>query len=336
MKTKMVKKFTAVLFIFQTVILYSQEFGNFKNVEDLFFLTKSQVENKIKDYGYQLESKDRLGALTYSKKHSIYTSTVNLLFKNNMLVIIGWNDTLMSGQFIVKDIGDDPTYKFDESKTNDYLGVFTSISKEKGFQVSIFKTQPNLNKGMISFTLMSIGNKKRKISTDVTSKITNDSNTNQLNIGVEKINSFPIYTYNKLINKDYYEDGGSIFSEQFKEYYFLYGVVKKVINKDGYNDYEIHITAISKEFDDLHSDMESFENKDIILSLEPDGLYNKSGNIKNGWKDKYDLSFDEYKKLRKLLVEGRKIKFSYVEGGIGTTGAASAGIFYFNYIEKID
>jgi len=147
---------------------------------------------------------------------------------------------------------------------------------------------------------------------------------------------FPIYTYNKLIDKNYYEDNVSVFSDVFKEYEFLYGVVKKVIKEDGYNDYKIHITKTSKEFDNLYSDMDSFENTDIVVSLEPDDLYNSRGKIKEGWKGRYDLSFKDYKKLKELLVEGRKIKFSYVEGGAGTTGTATAGIFYFNYIEKMN
>ncbi|WBV61311.1 hypothetical protein PFY12_04115 [Chryseobacterium camelliae] len=151
-----------------------------------------------------------------------------------------------------------------------------------------------------------------------------------------KIRELPIFTYNKLIDKYDYEDGESMSSEIVKEYKFLYGVIKKVINNNGDNDYKIHITKTTKEFDDLHSDMSSFVNKDIIVNLEPDDLYNKSGKIKDGWKGRYDLSFDDYKKLKGLLVEGRKIKFSYVEGGTGALGTATAGLFFFNYIEKID
>lgn len=151
---------------------------------------------------------------------------------------------------------------------------------------------------------------------------------------INNIEDFPIYNYQKLIDKRSYEDG--VFPETFKEYIFLYGTVKKVKKGKGYNDYEIHITKTSKEFDNLHRDMESAVNKNIVMSLEPDDLFDRNGKIKNGWKNRYDLSFKDYKKLKDLLVEGRKIKFSYVEGGAGTTGTASAGIFYFNYIEKID
>ncbi|KFC19296.1 hypothetical protein [Chryseobacterium sp. FH1] len=147
---------------------------------------------------------------------------------------------------------------------------------------------------------------------------------------------FPIYTYNKLMDKYNYEDSESISSETIKGYEFLYGVVKKVITEDGYSDCKIHIAKTSKEFDNLHSDMGSFVNKDIIVNVEPIDLYDNNGNIKEGWEGRYDLSYNDYKKLKELLVEGRKIKFSYIKGGAGTTGTATAGIFYFNYIEKMD
>lgn len=146
---------------------------------------------------------------------------------------------------------------------------------------------------------------------------------------------FPIFTYNTLMDKSYYENG-DVFSDVFKKYYFLYGEIKKVINNDGDSDYKIHITKTSKEFDNLHSDMGSFVNKDIIVNVEPVDLYDKNGNIKDGWEGRYDLSFKDYKKLKDLLVEGRKIKFSYIEGGGGSLGTATEGMFFFNYIEKID
>lgn len=185
-------------------------------------------------------------------------------------------------------------------------------------------------------TFMKVGNNEDETITNEDSKsIENHSKNSENSQNRNQITNFPIYTYNNLIDKDYYENGDE-FSDVFKEYEFLYGVVKKVITEDGYNDYKIHITKTSKEFDDLHSDMALFVNKDILVNLEPDDLYNSRGKIKDGWKGRYDLSFKDYKKLKELLVEGRKIKFSYVEGGAGTTGTASAGIFYFNYIEKMD
>ncbi|AQW89706.1 hypothetical protein BBD28_03105 [Elizabethkingia anophelis] len=154
---------------------YSQEFGNFYNVEKLFDTTKSQTENKIiNEYGYQRQSIDKKsGLITYTKKNSIYTFTVNLLFKGDKLKMIGWNDVVGRGRFIVNDIGNDQTYKIDESKTNNYLGVFTSISYEKGFQATINRTQQNLNKGMVSFTLVKTNtptnNIKKENSTTYTS-----------------------------------------------------------------------------------------------------------------------------------------------------------------------
>ncbi|MCL1665570.1 hypothetical protein M2T78_14985 [Elizabethkingia ursingii] len=156
----MKRKITLTLLMLLTYNLgYSQEFGNFYSIEKLFNLTRSQVESKvINEYGYQRQSTDKKsGIITYTKKNSIYnTSTVNLIFKGDKLKMIGWDDEIARGRFIVNDIGNDQTYKIDESKTNNYLGVFTSISYEKGFQATINRTQQNLNKGMMSFTLMKI------------------------------------------------------------------------------------------------------------------------------------------------------------------------------------
>ncbi|MCT4001760.1 hypothetical protein HZQ19_07740 [Elizabethkingia anophelis] len=139
---------------------YTQEFGNFYNIEKLFSITKSQVESKvINEYGYRRQSTDKKsGIITYTKKNSVYTFTVSLLFKGEKLKMIAWDDTVMSGRFIVNDIGNDTSYRIDESKTDDFLGIFTSVSLEKGFQATIFKTKPNLNKGMISFSLAKINN----------------------------------------------------------------------------------------------------------------------------------------------------------------------------------
>lgn len=156
MKTKL--GIVLVIFLFFNSIK-GQNFSRFSNVEELFNLTKNEVENKIvNENGYRLKSKDKSGILTYTKKNSVYTFAVNLLFKGDKLKMIGWDDTLMSGKYIVEDIGNDSCYKIDEKKTNDYLGIFTNVCKDKGFQVLISKTIPNLNKGMIGFTLTKINN----------------------------------------------------------------------------------------------------------------------------------------------------------------------------------
>ncbi|WP_379962982.1 hypothetical protein [Epilithonimonas sp. UC225_85] len=320
-------KILITILILKVGFLFSQEFGNFSNIENFFNLTKQEVEFKIKDSGYQFKSKDKSGNNTYVKKNSTYTFVVTTIFKGNQLKYFSWNDTVMRGQFIVSDIGYNPSYKIDESKTNDYIGVYTSVSAEKDLQINIFKTQPNLQKGMIAFSLMKIGNKKITNTNEKTNIESPKENT---------ISDFSIFTYNKLIDKNYYEDNGSMFSDQFKEYYFLYGVVKKVIKDNGGTDYKIHITKTSKEFDDLHNDMKSFVNTDIVVNVDPDDLYDYRGRIKDGWESRYDLSYNDFKKLKELLVEGRKIKFSYVEGGGGSLGTATEGMFFFNYIEKID
>jgi|GEM_PF-2734911 len=194
---------------------------------------------------------------------------------------------------------------------------------------------------LIGFAVYSLAFNKNKPQNNELSKINNDSiglvnsENKTVKSDSEQTINFPIYTYNKLIDKSYYEDGGSVFPEQFKEYYFLYGVVKRVLHEDGIVGYKIHVTRTSKEFDNLHSDTNSLANQDIVINLFPEDLYSKNGKKRNDV-GKYDLSFKEYKTLKKLLVEGRKIKFSYVEGGAGSTGTILAGFLFFNYIEKID
>lgn len=61
---------------------------------------------------------------------------------------------------------------FQKRQTDDYLGVFTSISNEKGLQIIIGKTVPNLNKGMISFSLMRLKDKIQKMNSTVPTKNT--------------------------------------------------------------------------------------------------------------------------------------------------------------------
>lgn len=333
MKTKVIKKSLFLLLLQISFLSFAQEFSKFNNLEQLFKLSKNKVEEIItKEYGYLLKSRDlKLGSVTYIKRNPPYNFTVSVIFKANQLNYISWNDRIIGGKFIVDDIGNDVTYKIDEVATNDYLGVFSAKSFEKGLQVNIFRTRPNLEQGIIAFSIMRIG-KPLNAQKNGTSK---ESAINKSSSSVGNTTNFPIYTYDKLIDNTYYEENGSILSEQFKEYYFLYGVVKKVIKKGGYSEYEIHITKTTKEFDNLH-DNQSFENNNIILSLDPDDLYNKNGQIKKGWQGRYNLNFEEYKKLKSLLVEGTKIKFSYLEGGAGTLGTASAGLFYFNYIEQFD
>ncbi|WP_027382462.1 hypothetical protein [Epilithonimonas caeni] len=213
-----------------------------------------------------------------------------------------------------------------KNKFNDYK--FISL-KEGGNSFLVFKYKNDSDYILEYYNPIDLKLVKTKIENEVV-KTNPKSSKNSETI------EFPIFTYNTLMNKSYYEDGGSVFPEQFKEYYFLYGIVKKVINNDGGNDYEVQITKTSKEFDSLHSDMDSFINKEIVVNIEPADLYNKNGKIKDGWEGRYDLSFEDYKKLKELLVEGRKIKFSYVEGGGGSLGIATEGMFFFNYIEKID
>lgn len=169
---------TLVLVIVFSTMSYGQEFGNFSNIENFFNLTKQEVEYKIKDSGYQFKSKDKSGNSTYVKKSSTYTFVVTPIFKGSQLQYFSWNDTVMRGQFIVSDVGHDSSYIIDESKTNDYIGVYTSVSNEKDLQINIFKTQPNLQKGMIAFSLMKIGNKSKENSNkNSVGEVKNSNNT---------------------------------------------------------------------------------------------------------------------------------------------------------------
>ena len=64
MKTKL--GIVLVIFLFFNSI-NGQNFSRFSNVEELFNLTKNEVENKIvNENGYRLKSKDKSGILTYT------------------------------------------------------------------------------------------------------------------------------------------------------------------------------------------------------------------------------------------------------------------------------
>ncbi|MBC7476270.1 MAG: hypothetical protein H7263_18445 [Candidatus Sericytochromatia bacterium] len=162
----MIKQLITALVIFMlSISSYGQAFSNFSNVEDLFTLPKNKVEEiLIKEYGYRLKSKDiKSGIITYTKQNSVYNFAVNVKFNGDHLKMIGWDDTINSGQFMVNDIGNNSSYKIDESKTDDSFGVYNLKSQDKNLVVIIFKTLPNTQKGIIAFTLSKIvSNKKRK------------------------------------------------------------------------------------------------------------------------------------------------------------------------------
>ncbi|WP_288443722.1 hypothetical protein [uncultured Chryseobacterium sp.] len=171
MKTKILNKITVFFLMQLGFFVLGQEFTNFGNIEQLFKLPQNKVEEVVIGEGYTLKSKDlKSGGTTYIKKNSTHTFVVNLIFKAGKLEYIGWNDSVMGGKFIVEDIGKDSSYKIDEKKTDDYLGVFTSVSNEKGFQITIFKTIQNLNKGMISFSLMKLKDRTEKESSSILQK----------------------------------------------------------------------------------------------------------------------------------------------------------------------
>lgn len=309
-----------IVFINDSTVLRSELWEGFGGSKSIEVEYKTTV---VKEYSYADEKndEDRLKIILFSKSENKkpYFDIVIMVEeeKNGKEVIIRTVENW--------DIKKRRLY-IDKLKEN--IKGFTTI-KENGKTYFVINYIDENNKNKSDYYTIDLKLKKTlEKDEDVQTDLYSSKNS--------VIREFPIFTYDKLIDKYDYEDGESMSSEIVREYKFLYGVVKKVINNNGDNDYKIHITKTTKEFDDLHSDMASFVNRDIIVNLEPDDLYDKSGKIKDGWKGRYDLSFDDYKKLKGLLVEGRKIKFSYVEGGGGSLGTATEGMFFFNYIKKID
>lgn len=212
MNSFLINKLFIFFLLLTPISMYSQNFYRFENVEELFNLNKSEIENLIKtEYNYKYRSKDvKSGIITYVREVRPYTFTVNLIFSNNKLKAIGWDDIELSGYYIVKEIGEDSSYKIDESKTNDNLGIITAISKEKDLQISTFNTLPNKQKGMIAFSLSKIGNKKITIKKKIREEeIVKVEETPKLYNLEEK----DIESYNKLVelqkNKifDYLKNG---------------------------------------------------------------------------------------------------------------------------------
>lgn len=196
-------------------LIYSQNFGNFSNVENLFSLSKQEVEKEIKNSGYQFKDKDKSGFITYIKRVPGYTFAVNVLFKGDKLHIFGWDDRVIGGKFIVDDIGYDSSYKIDESKTDDYLGVFVTKSIDKDLEVNIYKTRYNLQKGMMSFAIRRIGNKKGEIKTEVTSKMGDQSKIKKgINIPTDLFKEENDLPKNTIIEDDLVNESNKIDKKQ--------------------------------------------------------------------------------------------------------------------------
>lgn len=167
------------IILLSTNLFKTQNFSNYRNVENLFTLPKSEVENEIVNkYGYVFLSKDvNSGIITFLKKSSQNNFTVNVLFSNDKLKSIGWDDTVKRGRYIVEDIGYDESYAIDNSKSNTYMGVFTSLSKDKGFQTTIFRTEQNLKKGLIAFSIQKVQkNPIKESSNEISSSYFNGTN----------------------------------------------------------------------------------------------------------------------------------------------------------------
>jgi len=155
MKAKICKKTLVVLLMMQSCIVFSQQFGNLENVENLFKLTKNQVENTlIKKYGFIRSATDKSGIVTYSQvgeRGIIYYA--NVFYKNDKLKSIAWDDNLMIGQLMVGEIYHNQDYKIDLYNSNSDIGLFIFDSTGKGLRALIFRTQPNIQMGKIAFSL---------------------------------------------------------------------------------------------------------------------------------------------------------------------------------------
>jgi hypothetical protein len=153
------------------------------NIEHFFNLNKKELDSTIKDNGYHFNPKNSLnGIYSYIKKSNDkrFEYIVNFKYKGNTLTSFSWDDDLAHGSFIVNDIGNDD-YKVNESKTDDSLGIIYLESLDKDLDVIIFKTIPQLQKGMISFHLF-----KRSVAYPISIK--KNSSKKQIE-KVEKIDS---------------------------------------------------------------------------------------------------------------------------------------------------
>lgn len=137
-----------------SVTTYSQQFTRLSNIENLFNLSKKQIDSTLLANGYVLKSKDlKTKILTYKKSLSLnnYNYTVNVLYKGDKLNSFLWDDYTEFAYFIIKDSSND--YKFNNEKTNDELGIFYVESKELDLDLMIFKTLANTQKGKIAFRI---------------------------------------------------------------------------------------------------------------------------------------------------------------------------------------
>lgn len=132
---------------------FGQEFGNFKNIENFFELSKKQIDSTLIVHGYKFKSKEtKSGLITYEKINTLGKLYVNLKYKDGNLTNFGWDDFITRASFIIGDIGNNKTYKVDENKTNDELGIFYLTSPK--LNVIIFKTISNTENGKIAFSLL--------------------------------------------------------------------------------------------------------------------------------------------------------------------------------------
>lgn len=320
-------------------LIYSQNFGNFSNVENLFSLSKQEVEKEIKNSGYQFKDKDKSGFTTYIKRVPGYTFAVNVLFKGDKLRIFGWDDRIIGGKFIVDDIGYDSSYKIDESKTDDYLGVFVTKSIDKDLEVNIYKTRYNLQKGMMSFSIIRIGDKKREIETKTTSKIVDESKKG-FNIPNESYIEKNNLSKNTIIEDDLVNESNKIDRKQLLKSIYPKSILlndSTVLRKESFDvmgggDREIEFkTVIAKEYS--YSDEENDEEriKIFLYSKKEKGTAFLDVLImtdlgEKGYKSIENASFNR----RRLHIDKSKTNIN----GFETIKENGKTYFVINYIDE--
>jgi hypothetical protein len=151
------KKYISIISILLICnVAYGQQFSNISNIENLFNMSKTEVDSIIKDNNYKVKSKDvKTQTIVYQNVYyySPYDSfvwTITATFKDNKLEHFMWNDMMSRAIFMSKTI-QDGDYKILESKTDDELGVFYLQSSTQPLDIIIYRTLPNLDKKQFSF-----------------------------------------------------------------------------------------------------------------------------------------------------------------------------------------
>ncbi len=137
-----------------TNLLHSQEFSSLSNIESFFSLNKKDLNSKLTQNGYHFNPKnssDKTSSYVKTSKDNRFEYVVNYSYKGNTLTSFMWEDDLAVGSIIVNNTRAD--YTFDETKSDNNLGVDYWKSLRKHLDIIIFKTIPYMQKGRIGFHL---------------------------------------------------------------------------------------------------------------------------------------------------------------------------------------